>query len=380
VKGASFVCSACGRTWDIDTGAFRCSCGGLLDLGPFEPTFPPKRLRGERSIFRYAEAMPFGPDVDSWREVTMGEGLTPLVPLDPGNPGVLVKLDYAMPTLSFKDRGAAVVVAKAHEIGVRKIVQDSSGNAGASIAAYAARAGIPCEVFVPEGTSANKANQIAAYGATVRTVPGSREDTAAAALEAADRPGTYYASHVYNPLFYQGTKTYLYEIYESLGNSLPGTLFVPLGNGTLFLGVYYGLLDLKRLGLVETPPLVIAVQAEGCSPVFEAFRKGSAGVEAVVNGGTEAEGIAIASPLRGNAVLSAIREIGAEVMTAPESGLAPAKRALALKGFHVETTTAATFAAYFLRAGLGPDGTGGGEGGASASVVIPLCGAGLKGH
>jgi threonine synthase len=303
----------------------------------------------------------------------MGEGLTPLVSLDPSNPDVLVKVDYAMPTLSFKDRGAAVLVAAAVTAGAKRLVQDSSGNAGASVAAYAARAGMACDIFVPASTSPRKVAQIEAYGAKATLVPGTREDTAAAALEAATagaRNGTtFYASHVYNPLFYQGTKTYVYEIWESLGGRLPDTLYLPLGNGTLVLGACTAVHDLERLGLLSRRPKLVAVQASGCAPVHKAYASGSTVVEPVVNMGTAAEGIAIAAPMRGSLVLTALRALGGEVVTAPEDGIHAARHALAARGFFVETTSAATFAAFFGRVSAGLD---------EGVVVLPLCGAGLK--
>ncbi len=371
----AYICTECGTTYPLASLAFRCACGGMLEAAPFEPRFPPSAAcASERSIFRYREAMPpFVGDDESWRRVTMGEGLTPLLPLSPDYPGAFVKVDYAMPTLSFKDRGAAVLVSAAVAAGARRLVQDSSGNAGASVAAYAARAGLACDIYVPDSCSPRKVAQIEAYGARAVLVPGSREDTAAAAMEAAEagaRDGSgFYASHVYNPFFYQGTKTYVYELFESMGGRLPDTLYIPLGNGTLLLGAYYALKDLRALGLIAAYPRVVAVQAEGCAPVYGAYSSGSDRVAPVVNAGTEAEGIAIAAPMRGGRVLAAIRELGGEVVLAPEAGIHAAKAAVAAAGFYVETTSAATFAAFFRRRAAGID---------EGLVVLPLCGAGLK--
>ncbi len=379
MKYEPYVCPECGAHYPLESLAFRCSCGSLLDIAPFEPRFPVTASgSGERSIFRYVEAMPplaadYPGWTAAWHQVSMGEGLTPLLPLDAAEADILVKVDYAMPTLSFKDRGAAVLVAVARAAGARRLVQDSSGNAGAAVAAYAARAGMGCDIFVPAGTSPRKVAQIEAYGARAVLVPGSREDTAAAALEAAEtgaRDGsTFYASHVYNPFFYQGTKTYVYELYESLGGRLPDTLYIPLGNGTLVLGAYLAIGELITLGLVSRSPHIVAVQAAGCAPVFEAFEHGNTNVEAVTNIGTEAEGIAIAAPMRGSRVLAALRELGGEVVLAPEAGIAMAKHHVASRGFFIETTSAATFAAFFERKAAGVD---------EGLVVLPLCGAGLK--
>ena len=398
-----YLCPACGREFPADSFSFLCGCGGLLSVVPFTPAFPPAfppafQPRGAgasvRSVFRYAEAMPAftgrgadGRDLGAaWRaaieRVSMGEGGTPLVRLDPGSPAVLLKADYLMPTLSFKDRGAAVLVAAALAAGAGKVVQDSSGNAGAAVAAYAARAGLECDIYVPAGTSPGKLAQIEAAGARCVLVPGSREDTARAALEAAGRGAAdrsaFYASHVYNPLFYEGTKTYVLEIYEALGR-LPDTLYVPLGNGTLVLGAWRALKDLKALGLIERYPRLVAVQAERCAPILAAWRRlaengatGAVTVEPVVNLGTEAEGIAIAAPKRGREVIAALRELGGAVVAAPEEGLAPAKAELAGRGLFVETTSAACLAAYRASHAAGATLDEG-------LVVLPLCGSGLKG-
>ncbi|NEE55983.1 pyridoxal-phosphate dependent enzyme, partial [Streptomyces sp. SID8455] len=139
-----------------------------------------------------------------------------------------------------------------------RVVADSSGNAGTSIAAYCARAGLPCTVYVPEGTSSKKTEQIRAHGAHLVTVPGDREATALAARAAAGEPGAFYASHVFNPYFLHGTKTYVYELWEDLGGRLPDTLAVPVGNGTLLLGAALATAELHALGLIASRPRLIA--------------------------------------------------------------------------------------------------------------------------
>ncbi|MGE5631905.1 MAG: threonine synthase, partial [Caulobacteraceae bacterium] len=293
----NYVCSQCGRKHDPGELIFRCECGGLLDIEKFDFSFSRKDiLSNEWSIFRYLKALPFDGSSEVWKQVTMGEGLTPIKALEEGDPDTLLKVDYLMPTLSFKDRGAVIVIAIAKELGVKRVIQDSSGNAGNSIAAYASRAGITCDIYVPEHTSPKKINQIASYGATVHVIKGTREDTAREALKAAEKGDAFYASHVYNPFFYQGTKTYAYEIYEQLDGNVPDNIVIPVGNGTLLLGSYYGFKELFGLGLIFKMPRIVAVQAEGCAPIYEAFKADKPTVESVVNKGTLAEGIAIAEP------------------------------------------------------------------------------------
>ncbi|ROV64480.1 pyridoxal-phosphate dependent enzyme, partial [Streptomyces globisporus] len=242
--------------------------------GPWDLDFTPARGVGVNalsgridSLWRYKDFLP----LDS-STISLGEGRTPLVPL---TDTVSAKLDYLMPTLSFKDRGAVMLAELARRLGPDRVVADSTGNAGTSVAAYCARAGLPCTVYVPEGTSAKKTEQIRAHGARLVAVPGGRESTALAARAAADEPGVFYASHVFNPYFLHGTKTYVYELWEDLGGRLPDALAVPVGNGTLLLGAALAVAELHALGLIETRPRLIAVQAEAVSPLAAAFRTGA---------------------------------------------------------------------------------------------------------
>lgn len=368
----NYVCNECGKKHDPKTLVFRCDCGGMLDLDKFDFKFTKEDiLSNEWSLFRYLKALPFDDNFTLWKDISMGEGLTSLVPIDKDNPNLLVKMDYMMPTLSFKDRGAAVLISKAKEMGVKKVIQDSSGNAGNSIAAYANRAGIECDIYVPEGTSAKKVKMISSHGAKVHIIPGTREDTARAALEAVERGDGFYASHVYNPFFYQGTKTYAYEIYEQLNGEVPEVLVIPVGNGTLVLGCYYGFKELLDSRLIDKIPRIIAVQAQGCAPIYDAFKEDKNLVDETTNTGTLAEGIAIAAPMRGKQILEAIRDTKGEIIIAPEDNIVKTREYLAEKGFYVEPTTAATFAGFFNYNKENINNIKG-------KIVIPLCGAGLK--
>ena len=291
----------------------------------------------------------------------MGEGATPLVAVDGG---LRLKLDFLMPTLSFKDRGSVVLVAKAAEIGVRRLVADSSGNAGASIAAYAARAGMAAEVFVPAATSEKKVAQLRGYGATVHSVAGSRAEAASAAIDHVEATGTFYASHVYNPLFHHGTKTFAFELWEQLGGRLPATVLVPAGNGTLLIGASIGFKELAAAGLIQHPPRLVAVQAERCAPL--AYATGAASPAG--GAASAAEGIAIAEPARLRQMLDAVSESGGTVITATEPGIASARRSLARRGIDVEPTAAITYAAWLEWP----------EAPAASSTLLAMTGAGLK--
>jgi threonine synthase len=329
------------------------------------------------SLWRYRKALPFSAAATGWQRLTLGEGGTPLVAMDGG---LRLKLDFLMPTLSFKDRGAVVLVAKAAELGVRRLVADSSGNAAASIAAYATRAGIAADVFVPARTSEKKVAQLRGYGATVHGVSGSRADAATAAIDHVGATGAFYASHVYNPLFHHGTKTFAFELWEQLGGRLPETVLVPAGNGTLLIGAGLGFRELATAGLVERPPRLIAVQAQRCAPLAYAARaarpgSGETGPTAAVEvpgipepAETAAEGIAIAEPARLAQMLDVVAASGGTILTATERGIASARLALAAQGIDVEPTAAVTYAAW-LEWGEAPE---------PSSTVLAITGAGLK--
>lgn len=389
----NFICDSCGKTYPISSLIWKCPAdGGLLNLENYgaqgTANFSLNQLRDRQaSLWRYREALPFDLDYQGWRFVTMGEGFTPFVPVNMQNPNILLKVEYASPTLSFKDRGAAVLIAKAQELGVTRLVEDSSGNAGTAVAAYARRAGIECDIFVPESASAKKIKQIAAHGAHVHQVPGSREDTAAAAIESVEKGGAFYASHIYNPLFFEGTKTYAFEIWEQLGGAVPDVVVLPVGHGTLVLGTYYGFKELQNAGLIDHLPRFLCIQAENCAPLAEAFDAGKTEAEFVQNLGTEAEGIAIANPPRSRQILAAVRDTGGVITTVPEAAIEWGKEYLAKQGFYVEPTAAATYAGFsvyiarYLTNGSDAASVFRGnplEAGSREIVVIPLCGAGLK--
>jgi threonine synthase len=362
-----YRCRTCGTDLPVEPKIWRCPCGGLLDLPldvPVDALAGAGAGAGARpwSLWRYRAALPFAPGSTIPADVSLGEGMTPLV--DAGD-GVLVKLDFLMPTLSYKDRGAVVLVAKAAELGVRHLVADSSGNAGTAIAAYAARAGITAEVFVPGDTSAKKLAQLGGYGAVVRPVEGSRQRTAEAAIERIDGSGAFYASHVYNPHFHHGTKTFAYEVFEQLGGRVPGTVVVPAGNGTLLIGAAVGFGELVAAGRAGTVPRLVAVQAERCAPLAAAW----AGEAPAAAGPTVAEGIAIERPARLEQMVEVVAASGGAVITAEEASIPGARRELAGRGIDVEPTAAATWAAWRAWSGAGAT---------PGPVVLALTGAGSK--
>lgn len=309
--------------------------GDLLDL-EFEPFFDLNAIaRRKPNLWRYREALPIILDENI---VSVNEGFTPLLPLNFLGNQVWVKQEQLFSTGSYKDRGASVLMSKIKSLGIKHVVQDSSGNAGCAIAAYAAMAGISCEIYVPATTSSSKIRQIEAYGAQIRLIEGSREQTAEAARVASK--SSYYASHSVNPYFFQGTKTFAYEICEQMGWKVPETLVLPAGNGTLILGSWIGFNDLMRAGITDRLPTIIAIQAESCCPLVHAFDQTP--MPDVTT--TIAKGIAIENPVRAAQILEAVRSTHGFFMPVTESEIMESHRECGLHGFYIEPTAAATIA------------------------------------
>ncbi len=360
----NFICTGCGKETPVTTLEPACSCGGLFELGFTPPAWDEKLIdRDEWSLFRYRAFMAI--EGDAWRSVTMGEGRTPVIRF---SDDILVKMDYMAPTLSFKDRGAAALVAHMKQIGVKRCVQDSSGNAGVAVAAYGARAGIECEIYVPEGTSPKKITMIEAFGARAVVVPGTRDHCADVCRAKVRETGAYYANHVFNPFFYEGTKTYIYELMEQL-HRIPENLFIELGNGTLFIGAVKALEHLLASGAIDHFPQVIAVQGENCAPFAETVEAGAEELVSIVPKPTMAEGIAIGKPARAAEILGMIQRHGIRVVTAPEDRILDARARLARRGIYAEHTTAAALAAYDRYCSIY---------GRTPDSLLSMCSAGIK--
>jgi threonine synthase len=309
--------------------------GNLLDL-EMNATFPLAKITARPpNMWRYREALPIEND---WNILSLNEGFTPLLPVNLNGKIFKIKQEHLFSTGSYKDRGASVLMSKVKELGITEVVQDSSGNAGCAIAAYAAMALIQCTIYVQAQTSESKLTQMRAYGAHLKLIDGSREDVAAAALEAAKQ--TYYASHCYNPFFVHGTKTFAYELCEQLGWKVPDSIVLPAGNGTLIIGSYIGLMDLVKAGIITKMPKLIAVQAANCSPLAASFN----GSLVEQSSPTLAEGIAIAQPVRGQHIMDCVRASNGLFVTVTESEIKDAWKTCAQQGFYIEPTSAATIA------------------------------------
>ena len=360
------VCARCGLMETLQTRKWRCDCGRPF-LIEGVPEFRREAIRTDkRGLWRFRDLLP--PLAGS--PVTMGEGGTPLLIHEWDGLRLGFKLEFMSPTGSFKDRGASVLVSFLRSWGTDDVLDDSSGNAGAALAAYGARAGLRVRIFAPAHAPAAKLNQIAIYGAEVVTVQGPRPRATEAALQAVVA-GAYYATHAYHPFFLEGVATLAYELLEQLNWHAPDNLVFPMGHGSLVASSYLALTRMQAAGLLGRLPRFFVVQSQACAPVQQAWQSGWEDVQETTPGETVAGGITIGLPAWGWYALKAVRESGGAVLAVDDAAVLAARNDLAQRGLYVEPTSAVPLAALpQLRERIGP----------SELTVMPLTGHGLKSH
>ena len=396
-------CPDCGATVP---DRWRCVCGSPLRFA--DPPIParsppdPGSLDTSDGLWAFAAFLAVGDDPAD--RVTLGEGMTPLVDADGVGEGntdsageenadsadddgwnAAFKLEYVFPTGSFKDRGATTTLTRARELGVDRVVEDSSGNAGAAIATYAARAGVDAAVYVPADVKPSKLRAIRRAGARPVRIEGSRADVTDACVSAlgsengrerdgdsgADEGAAWYASHAWNPAFFEGTATVAYEIALQRGWEAPDAVVTPLGHGTLFLGAYWGFRRLERAGWIDEVPRLFGAQAAGVAPIVRELH-GPEAADPAGRPNAVADGIQIAEPVRTAAILDAIAATDGDALAVTESTVERELDRLHAAGFYTEPTCAvapAALRALRERGDLDDD----------ADVVVPLTGSGLKG-
>lgn len=296
-------------------------------------------------LWAFADALPAGP------RITLGAGGTPLVEAPAFDASF--KLETCNPTGSFKDRGATLTIARAAALDVASIREDSSGNAGLAIATFAARADIPATIYVPaSGGSASRA-AIEATGATVKTVDGDRAAVERACLEGEG----WYASHAWRPEFYLGTGTLAWELVAETGGA-PDAVVLPVGHGTLLLGMYRGFAVLMRAGRIDTLPRLYAAQLDGAGSLLADERPVDPSI---------APGVRVRRPARAGQVRAAIDESGGGIVPVDPASIDSSRRALAQRGFDVSSTSVVAVVA---RCQLAENGTEP----PSNDVIVPLTG------
>lgn len=362
---AHYVDERSGATYPIDDPRWCGDDGAPLTVSALPGITREQVDTGARSLWRYRAALPVRIDAP----VSLGEGCTPLVEKDWGEDRILFKLEWFSPTGSFKDRGTSVMISLLAQRGVREVIEDSSGNGGASVSAYCAAAGLRARILAPATTSPAKILQSRAYGAEVELVPGDRDATAAEALRRSAH--TYYASHNWHPFFLQGTKTLAYELWEDLGFTAPDAVVTVAGAGSTVLGCDLGFSELLAAGQIARRPRLLVAQPAHCAPLHAAFRAGTETPVPFDHAPTIAEGTAIREPVRFPEVLRAIRRSDGDMAAIPEDEIAAAVRRLAAMGLYAEPTSATAAAAievFRARGAIRPGET----------TVVLLTGSGLK--
>jgi threonine synthase len=348
---AWFRCIGCNGTAPLEQTTFLCAnCGDLLEVeyefGEVDAT-PVFSFGSQLGVWKYRMLLPV---TEKTVSISMGEGGTRLIrcfnterQLSLG--GLYVKTEGDNPTGSFKDRGMTVGVTKALEAKASAVICASTGNTAASMSAYAARAGLKAYVVVPEsGVARGKLLQSLVYGANVVMVK-DNFDGALRSVLGSERSGKAYLLNSVNPFRLEGQKTLAFEIYEQTRPALPDKVFIPVGNGGNITSLWKGFRELARLGLIDRPPRIVGVQAEGASPIVQAYEQGLDRIQPISNPTTYASAIRIGSPVRWKEALGAIRQSGGLAVAVSDMQIRQAQSLLArLEGVFVEPASAASLA------------------------------------
>jgi threonine synthase len=310
-------CKECGQEYPIAPLHVCETCFGPLevnyDYGKIRAALTRAKIEARpHNLWRYRELLP----VDGVPEVGPHSGFTPLVHCrrlgaELGLKNLYIKDDTVNhPTLSYKDRVVSVAITKAREFGFTTVSCASTGNLATAVAAHAARAGLKCFIFMPEGVESGKIVGSTIYGAQVITIRGNYDDVNRLCSEIADKYGWAFVNINLRPYYTEGAKTFGFEIAEQLGWKLPDHIVVPTAGGTILPKVAKAFKELKDVGLVKGPNFKIySAQAAGSAPVIHALHKG---VDLItpVKPDTIAKSIAIGNPADGFYVLRAVRESG----------------------------------------------------------------------
>ena len=361
------ICPHCNEIRELDPQVWRCECGEAWE--PLDtPDFDPALIHPENyGLWRYAEIFDLG---FKQPQYSLGAGWTPLVHAEVQGLNVYFKPEYISPTGSFKDRGTEVEINVLAGQDVKTVVDDSSGNAGSSLAAYATHAGLKADIYVPHYASENKKKQIAIYGATVNSIPGVRNDAKVAAMNSVGG-NKVYASHAYHPAFLLGQESIAWEIWEQLGGKAPDWFIVPIGQGVHLLGAWMGFERLRKAGLIEKTPRIVGVQPKLLNPIVRAIETDASEVqEAIPSQPSLAEGLAIAKPVRWKRILEAIRASGGTAIDVTEDEIIEGQQELAKLGLYAEPSSAVVWGALMkIRQNANPNDV----------FLLPLTGSGLKG-
>jgi len=354
-------CIDCGAEYNPDMVIYTChKCGGLLavkyDFSRIPSNLDEKWMNRGLSVWKYAELLPIE---DKKKIVTLGEGGTSLNKCVNLSEKIGIKEFYAKnegenPTGSFKDRGMTVGVSKALELRMKKVICASTGNTSASLAAYAAKAGLECMVLIPSGKVAfGKLTQAIVHGAKVVQIKGNFDMALKIVQEISLKRPVYLLNSV-NPFRLEGQKTVAFEIRDQLDGQVPDKLIVPVGNAGNISAIWKGFRELHELGLTERLPQMVGIQAEGAAPIAYSVKHGLKEVKFVEKPETVATAIRIGSPVNWKKAINAIKESDGLVETVSDSEILEAQRMLAQhEGLFVEPASAASVAGLVKLAKMG---------------------------
>jgi threonine synthase len=348
-------CPRCGTRHDADRVQGTCSCGSPLlaryDLRQVARQASPRDVAGRPAdLWRYHELLPVR---QATRVVSLGEGMTPLLPMPKigraiGVPKVLMKDEGLIPTGTFKARGAAVGVSRAAELGVAAIAMPTNGNAGAAWSVYAARAGMRSLVVMPAAAPPITRAECAAAGAELYLVDGQIGDAGRLVADALRRrPGYQNVATLREPYRIEGKKTMGLEIAEQLGWRMPGVIVYPTGGGVGIIGIFKALRELVELGWVSGDlPRLVAVQPDGCAPIVRAFGAGATESEPWPDPQTVAFGLTVPKALGDFLILEALYATGGIAVSVTDEALLADQREVArVEGSFICPEGAACFAA-----------------------------------
>jgi|TARA_B100002003_G_scaffold247760_1_gene279979 threonine synthase len=301
------------------------------------------------NMWRYREVLPIR---DKKNIISLGEGYTPLLRSERlggylGMKDLWIKDEGVNPTGSFKARGLAAAVSRAHELGIKAITMPSAGNAAGAMAAYASKAGIGANVFMPKDVPLANRIECEAYGANVTLIDGLITDCGNASAKAAEKYEFFDISTMKEPYRVEGKKTMAYEIIEQMGWLVPDVIIYPTGGGTGIVGIWKAIYEMQELRLIENKkPMLISVQATGCAPIFEAFSSGKKFATEFKNPKTIASGMRVPAAIGDFLVLEAIRESEGCVTTVSDESMVDSVRFIAqMEGIFTAPEGASTFSA-----------------------------------
>ena len=347
-------CSLTGETYEADEIQGLSKAGRPLlvryDLPALAAAISKRALKERKGMgfWRYREFLPVR---ETKNCISLGEVMTPLIPLDrlgPSNGKLLVKDEGRLPTGSFKARGLALAVSMAKELGIKHLAMPTNGNAGAAMAAYAAKAGIKATVLAPEDTPEINLREIALQGADVYKVNGLINDCGKIVGEGKEKAGWFDLSTLKEPYRIEGKKTMGLELAEQLGWRLPDVIFYPTGGGTGLIGMWKAFQELADMGWIGSKrPKMVAVQASGCAPIVKAWEDGEEHAPLWENAHTVAAGIRVPVAVGDFLILRAVRESNGFAMALDDAVIMEARdRCAREEGLLLCPEGAATLAAY----------------------------------